>query len=87
VTLTLRNEELEVDFDGGFGEVFLDDVGNDAGTDLVLCDTAGLHRLGGAEWWRSALKLTCATCYTLYQAVLVVEGILSRHAFHPVSRR
>ncbi len=61
-------------------------VGDGTGSDLVLCNAAGLHRLGDAESGRATLQLTGAACNALDQAVLVVEGILYRHAFHPVRR-
>ncbi len=72
-------------FDGGLGEVRLDDVGDVAGANLILRDAAGFKGLGVADGWSAGLQLTGTAGYTFYQAVLVVEGTLDRHAFHPVS--
>ena len=73
-------------FDGGRGEVFLHDVADVARTNLVLCDAASFCGFGVPDRGRSRLQLPRPSGDAFYQAVLVVEGTLSRHAFHPVNR-
>src|SRR6185437_2852760 len=52
---------------------------------FVLRHAAGLRRLCVDHWGSAGLQLTRPTRCTLYQAVLVEESILGRHAFHPVA--
>ncbi len=87
--MALRNfakaTRLDVGVERDLGDRVLDDVRDHAGADLILSDAACFHGLGRAKCRSSGLQLTSPAGDTLYQAVLIVEGILDRHAFHPVA--